>query len=82
MIQEFKKRILNGHALIKIVIHQEEVPSLSQEGAVGSECFDGFSLLTKEDAVKILKSGVDKYGIFYSVYTWAALIYFVTDMWK
>ncbi|MDE6697976.1 MAG: NUDIX hydrolase [Lachnospiraceae bacterium] len=71
-----------SNALIKIVINQEEIPSLSQEGAVGSECFDGFSLLTKEEAVKILKSGVDKYGIFYSVYTWAALVYFVTDMWK
>ena len=53
-----------------------------QDGAEGSECFDGFSFLTKEQAQKILKDGVDEYGIFYSVYTWTALTYFVADMWK
>ena len=38
--------------------------------------------LTKEQAQKILKDGVDEYGIFYSVYTWTALTYFVADMWN
>lgn len=71
-----------SNALVKLVINQEAIPKLSQEGAVGSECFDGFSLLTKDEAKKILKSGADESGIFYSVYTWAALAYFVADMWK
>ena len=38
--------------------------------------------IDKEQAQKILKDGVDEYGIFYSVYTWTALTYFVADMWN
>jgi len=25
---------------------------------------------------------VDEHGIYYSVYTWAALTYFVADLWR
>ena len=35
-----------------------------------------------EEAAKILADGRDKNGIFYSVFTWAALMYFVSDLWK
>ena len=55
---------------------------MSQDGAVGGELFDGFDLLTKAQAKKILEDGVDEYGIYYSVYTWAALTYFVADLWR
>ena len=33
-------------------------------------------------AKKILEDGVDEHGIYYSVYTWAALTYFVADLWR
>ena len=66
----------------KSVCNRETLTGMSQDGAEGSECFDGFSFLTKEQAQKILKDGVDEYGIFYSVYTWTALTYFVADMWN
>ena len=71
-----------SNALVCAVINLENTSALSQEGAVGSECFNGFELLTKEDAVKLLNDGRDKNGIFYSVFTWAALMYFVSDLWK
>lgn len=71
-----------SNALVCAVIHVTDTTALSQEGAVGSECFDGFELLSKEEACKILTSGRDKNGIFYSVFTWAALMYFVSDLWK
>ena len=71
-----------SNALVKIVLNREKLSGISQDGAEGSECFDGFSFLTKKDAQKILKDGVDENGIFYSVYTWTALTFFVTDMWK
>ena len=71
-----------SNALVKIVLNRDTLTGMSQDGAEGSECFDGFSFLTKEQAQKILKDGVDEYGIFYSVYTWTALTYFVADMWK
>lgn len=71
-----------SNALVCAVLHLEDTSSLTQQGAVGSECFDGFELLTREDAQKLLNNGRDKNGIFYSVFTWAALMYFVSDLWK
>ncbi|MCR5556777.1 MAG: NUDIX hydrolase [Butyrivibrio sp.] len=73
-----------SNALVKVVLKLDDLSALhlSQEGAEGQECFDGFCLVTKEEALKILKDGVDANGHFYSVYTWAALMYFATDLWK
>lgn len=71
-----------SNALVCAVINLDNIYTLSQEGAVGSECFDGFKLLSQKEAKDILKSGRDADGLFYSVYTWAALMYFVSDLWR
>jgi len=71
-----------SNALVCAVVNLENTASLTQQGAVGSECFDGFELITKEEAQKLLLDGKDKDGIFYSVFTWAALMYFISDLWK
>ncbi len=71
-----------SNALVCAVVNLTDISSLTQAGAVGTECFDGFVLVTKEEAKKILQDGKDADGIFYSVFTWAALMYFVSDMWK
>ena len=71
-----------SNALVCAVINLDNLASLSQEGAVGTECFDGFNLLTIEEAREIFKDGKDENGIFYSVYTWASLMYFVSDLWR
>ena len=71
-----------SNALVCAVISLDDTNALSQEGAVGSECFNGFELITKEEATTLLQNGRDKNGIFYSVFTWAALMYFVSDVWK
>lgn len=71
-----------SNALVKIVLNRDEIPNITSEGAVGTECFDGALLITKEEAKEFLEKGVDEKGIYYSVYTWAALAYFVADMWK
>ena len=71
-----------SNALVKIVLNRDSLNGMSQEGAVGGELFDGFDLLTKAQAKKILEDGVDEHGIYYSVYTWAALTYFVADLWR
>ena len=71
-----------SNGLVLAVAHLDSLDTLSQEGAVGSECFDGFCLLNKAQALDVLKTGRDKEGNFYSVYTFAALMYFVTDMWR
>ena len=71
-----------SNALVKIVLNRDSLNGMSQDGAVGGELFDGFDLLTKSQAKKILEDGVDEHGIYYSVYTWAALTYFVADLWR
>ena len=68
-----------SNALVLLSINRDALPELNTDGAVGSECFNGFSLLTKEEALQILNRGTDSDGIYYSVYTWAALMYFVTS---
>ena len=70
-----------SNALICAVLRSARPADLSQEGAVGSEQFDGFCLLTKAQARELLKKGRDERGKFYPLYTWAALVYFVSDMW-
>lgn len=71
-----------SNALACAVISLEDISSISQEGAVGSECFDGFMLISADEAKNILKTGTDPDGIFYSVYTWSALMYFISDLWR
>jgi len=71
-----------SNALVCMVLHPADLSVLSQEGAEGSEQFDGFALLTREAAEGILQKGRDEHGNYYSVYTWAALMYFVSGMWR
>lgn len=70
-----------SNALVCAVIRQSDTLRLSQAGAVGSECFDGFIPVDRKEAASLLRTGKDADGIFYSVYTWMALLYFVSDMW-
>ena len=64
------------------VVHLPDLSELSQAGAEGSEIFDGFTLLTEEDARRILKQGTDDHGSYYPMVTWAAMTYFVTGLWR
>lgn len=66
------------NALVYISVNRDEMPALSQSGAEGSEKFDGFKLLTKADARKLLEDGRDENGVYYPLYTWAALMYFLS----
>ncbi|MCH4192589.1 MAG: NUDIX hydrolase [Butyrivibrio sp.] len=71
-----------SNALVCAVVHLSGSFHLTQEGAVGSEKFDGFVPLTKAEAEQMLKTGRDAEGNFYSAYTWMALMYFVSGMWE
>lgn len=71
-----------SNALMLVVCHLDDLSGLTQEHAEGSEVFDGFALLTKKEALELLKSGRDAKGDFYSAFTWMALTYFATDLWK
>lgn len=71
-----------SNALACAVVHVDDLSELSQKGAVGSECFDGFVLLTKDEARRVLEQGRDDNGVFYSIFTWAVMTYFVTGSWQ
>ncbi len=71
-----------SNALACAVVTLKDPGVLNHSGAVGSERFDGFALLTEEEARGILSSGTDENGRYYSVYTWCALMWFVSGMWK
>jgi len=71
-----------SNALVGVVLRELDPKVITQDGAEGQECFDGFVLLDKKTAKELLKKGVDDRDHYYSVYTWAALMYFVSDMWK
>ncbi len=70
------------NALVCAVVDLPDLLSLSQDLAVGSEKFAGFEPVNAETAKALLRNGRDKEGRFYSLYTWAALMYFVSGMWE
>lgn len=70
------------NALICAVAETEDLSLLTQEHAEGTECFDGFVLLDREEAEETLRRGTDAKGIFYSVYTYIALTYFLSGRWE
>lgn len=71
-----------SNALVLAVYDLPDLSQLNQKGAVGSECFDGFRLLTGPEAADVLRRGRDEEGHFFSVYTWAALTWFVSGLWE
>ncbi len=71
-----------SNALVCAVLERDEIPALTDQGAETTECFEGFVLLSKDEARKYLKDGRDDRGFFYSMYTWAALMYFVSGMYE
>ena len=71
-----------SNALVLAVYDLPDLSQLNQDGAEGSELFDGFKLLTKEEAEALLRAGRDEDGTFYSVYTWTALTWVVSGVWE
>ena len=71
-----------SNGLVCVKLHLDNLDMLDQTHALGQECFDGFELVNEDKAKELLKAGVDDKGHFYSVYTWSALIYFISGLWK
>ena len=65
-------------ALLCAEITLDSLDELDQNGAVGSEMFDGFELLDRERAEKIFRTGRDEHGRFYSLPTWMVLSIFLS----
>ena len=68
-----------SNAFLCAEIRVDDLKELNQNGAVGTELFDGFELLDKKRAEEIFKSGRDEKGNFFSLAAWAVLAYFVLN---
>ena len=71
-----------SNALVGAVISLDDLTPLTDANAEITECFDGFVLLTRDEALNMLKAGRDGEDKFYSAYTWMALMYFVSGIWE
>lgn len=65
------------NALVYISVNRDEMPELNHGHTMGSEVFEGFRMVTKEEAREYLTTGRDERGMFYPLYTWAALMFFM-----
>lgn len=71
-----------SNAMVQMTLYRDEMPNLTKEGNVGGECIGGFCFYTRKEAEELLKKGTDECGIYYSVYTWIALMTFVSGLWN
>ena len=67
-----------SNAFLCAEITLDSLDGLNQNGAVGTELFDGFELLDRERAQKIFRAGRDEHGNFYSLAAWAVLSAFLS----
>ena len=54
----------------------------NSEGTESAEMIGDYVVYGKEEAEQMLRRCTDRDGIFFSVFTWAAMMYFVSGMWK
>ena len=66
-----------SNAFLSADITIPDTSMINQTGAVGSELFNGFELVSVDEAKEIYNSGKDKYGNTFSLATWAVLGWFV-----
>ena len=71
-----------SNALVCAVVKLTDKSTLNHKGIEGSEKMEGFRLLSKQEALDIIKSGRDEFGNTFSLMTWSGLMYFVSDLWK
>lgn len=69
-----------SNAIVVAEVSIPDLSSLTNDGAEGTECFDGYSLITKAQAKKLIKECKDENGHFFSIFTWGILMYFVYEM--
>lgn len=67
-----------SNAFLCAEITLDSLDGLNQNGAVGSELFDGFILLNRKEAEEIYRSGRCPHGNFYSLATWTVLSIFLS----
>ena len=68
-----------SNAFLCAHISIDDVSEFSQDGAEGSELFNGYELVGRKEAAEIFRNGRDKYGNFFSIATWVVLAHFLLE---
>ena len=68
-----------SNAFLCAEITLDNLDDLNQNGAEGSELFNGFELLDRKQAQEIFRTGRDKHGNFYSLAAWMVLSIFLSQ---
>ena len=68
-----------SNAFLCAEITLDHLDDLNQNGAEGSELFNGFELLDRKQAQEIFRTGRDKHGNFYSLAAWMVLSIFLSQ---
>ena len=71
-----------SNSIVCAVADIDDESVFNSDGEESTEIIGDYTLLTRSDALRILRQGRDDEGIFYSVYTWAAMLYFVSGLWE
>lgn len=66
-----------SNAFLCAKVYVDNLDELNQNGAVGSELFNGFELVNRQQARELFETGRDKNGNFFSLSTWAVIGYFL-----
>ena len=66
-----------SNALVYISINRDQMPAMTQALAEGTEHFEGFRLVTRQEAEQFIIKGRDDHGNYYPLFTWAALMFFL-----
>lgn len=66
-----------SNAFLCAKVYADNLDELNQNGAVGSELFNGFELVNRQQAKELFETGRDKNGNFFSLSTWAVIGYFL-----
>ena len=67
-----------SNAFLCAEITLDSLDALNQDGADGSELFNGFELLDRQRAQEIFRTGRDEQGNFYSLAAWMVLSIFLS----
>ena len=68
-----------SNAFLCAEITTDSLDDLNQNGAEGSERFDGFELLDRKRAQEIFRTGRDEHGNFYSLAAWMVLSIYLSQ---
>ena len=71
-----------SNAMVCAVADLPEGFEFNSAGTESAERIGDYTIYKKDEILEMIRSCRDREGLYFSVFTWAAMIYFVSWMWK